>query len=51
MKSNKSMLRRTFIEGVSAATIGVTVVPSHVLGGKNVAPSDKIYVAYIGLGT
>ena len=51
MKAKKSIPRRTFIGGVSTAAIGLTVVPSHVLGGKNVAPSDKINVAYIGLGT
>ncbi len=30
----------------------MTIVPSHVLGGpRHIAPSDKINVAYIGLGT
>lgn len=52
MNSKKSSInRRTFIGGVSAAAVGLTIVPSHVLGGKHIAPSDKINVAYIGLGT
>src|SRR5204862_4866393 len=35
---------------ISAA--GFTILPRHVLGGKNfVAPSDKITLAYIGVGT
>lgn len=46
-----SIDRRKFIEGVSSAAIGLTIVPSTVLGGKHIAPSDKINVAYIGLGT
>ena len=46
------MNRRHFIGGVSAAAIGLTVVPAHVLGGRGrVAPSDKINIAYIGTGT
>lgn len=50
--SENSINRRDFIGGVSAAAIGVTVIPRHVLGGNGyVPPSDKINVAYIGLGT
>ncbi len=44
--------RRSFISGVTSATIGLTVIPAHVLGGKrHIPPSDKINVAYIGTGT
>lgn len=44
--------RREFIGGITAATAGLTIIPSHVLGGPGrTAPSDKINVAYIGLGT
>ena len=51
-KSDSSINRRDFIGGVATATVGLTVVPRHVLGGRSfVAPSDKINVAYIGLGT
>ena len=48
---NKTIHRRSFIEGVSSAAIGLTIVPSSVLGGRHTAPSDKINVAYIGCGT
>ena len=49
MKS--SIDRRTFIGGVSTAAVGLTIVPSSVLGGRHTAPSDKLNVAYIGCGT
>ena len=46
------MNRREFVELAAASAIGFTIVPRHVLGGKNyVAPSDKITLAYIGIGT
>jgi hypothetical protein len=49
---NKGMNRRKFVELTASAAIGFTIVPRHVLGGKNfVAPSDKITLAYIGMGT
>ena len=44
--------RRKFIGGMAAATAGITIIPSAVLGGSGrIAPSDKINIAYIGLGT
>src|SRR5580704_3135429 len=51
--SPKSKLdRRKFVEVVSKSALAFTIVPRHVLGGKNfVAPSDKITLAYIGVGT
>jgi hypothetical protein len=43
--------RRKFL-GTAAATAAFTIVPRHVLGGPGVvAPSDKITLAYIGVGT
>ncbi|MEP7317172.1 MAG: Gfo/Idh/MocA family oxidoreductase [Panacibacter sp.] len=46
------MNRRRFVELASTAAVGFTIVPRHVLGGKNyIAPSDKITLAYIGMGT
>ena len=50
---NKSQIsRRKFVELASSAAVAFTIVPRHVLGGKNyVAPSDKITLAYIGIGT
>src|SRR5271154_1972725 len=44
--------RRKFVEMISTGALAFTIVPRHVLGGKNfVAPSDKITLAYIGTGT
>ncbi|MEP6950928.1 MAG: Gfo/Idh/MocA family oxidoreductase [Ginsengibacter sp.] len=44
--------RRKFVGVASTAALGFTILPRHVLGGKNyVAPSDKITLAYIGIGT
>jgi hypothetical protein len=46
-----SINRRKFI-GSAAASGLVTIVPRHVLGGRGfVAPSDKITLAHIGIGT
>ncbi len=43
--------RRKFL-GTAAATAAFTIVPRHVLGGPAyVAPSDKITMAHIGMGT
>jgi hypothetical protein len=47
-----SINRRKFVEVMAASALTFTIVPRHVLGGKNyVAPSDKISLAYIGVGT
>ena len=47
-----SISRRRFVELASTAAAAFTIVPRHVLGGTNyVAPSDKITLAYIGVGT
>src|SRR5215210_6675118 len=44
--------RRKFVELTTSAALAFTILPRHVLGGKNyVAPSDKITLAYIGVGT
>jgi hypothetical protein len=44
--------RRKFVEVAAASALAFTIVPRHVLGGKNyTAPSDKITLAYIGIGT
>lgn len=44
--------RRRFLESATASTAAVTILPRHVLGGPGyVAPSDKITLAYIGVGT
>jgi len=44
--------RRRFVQVTAATALGLTILPRHVLGGKNyIAPSDKITLAYIGCGT
>ena len=49
---NSSINRRKFVEVVAASALTFTIVPRHVMGGKNhIAPSDKITLAYIGTGT
>jgi hypothetical protein len=48
---NSDQNRRKFL-GTAAAAAAFTIVPRHVLGGPGVvAPSDKITLAYIGVGT
>ncbi len=45
------MNRRIFIEKTAAGLAAATIVPRHVLGRSGyTAPSDKINIAYIGLG-
>jgi hypothetical protein len=44
--------RRQFVELAGTAALSISILPRHVLGGKNyIAPSDKIAIAYIGCGT
>lgn len=51
-KSNqREITRRKFVEMTAAAGLAYTIVPRHVLGRGYVAPSDKITLAYIGVGT
>jgi Oxidoreductase family, NAD-binding Rossmann fold/Oxidoreductase family, C-terminal alpha/beta domain len=48
----KEINRRKFVEVMAASAVTFTIVPRHVLGGKSfIAPSDKITLAYIGMGT
>ena len=48
----REMSRRTFVSTASAAMTAFAIVPRHVLGGPgHVPPSERINVAYIGLGT
>src|SRR5262245_44533618 len=49
---NAPMNRRKFVELAASAAAAFTIVPRHVLGGRNfIAPSDKITLGYIGVGT
>jgi len=46
------MHRREFIGSAAKASLALTIVPRHVLGGPGyIAPSDKLTLAYIGCGT
>ena len=43
--------RRDFIAQTASAAVGFSIVPRHVLGGAGyVPPSDKVNVAFIGVG-
>jgi predicted dehydrogenase len=42
--------RRKFIRNIGLASAAVTIVPRHVLGKGFIAPSDKLYIAGIGVG-
>lgn len=44
------MKRRHFIKQTAGATAAFSIVPSYVLGGCHIAPSDTLYVAAIGVG-
>ena len=50
--SKGSVSRRTFLGESAAAAIGFSIVPRRVLGGAGyVAPSDKVNLAFIGVGS
>ncbi|HXB34730.1 MAG TPA: Gfo/Idh/MocA family oxidoreductase, partial [Puia sp.] len=50
--SRRSIDRRKFMQITATSALGFTILPRHVLGGKNyVAPSDIVNFAYIGTGT
>ena len=51
MKEENNITRRKFVEMTAAAGLAFTIVPRHVLGRGYVPPSDKITLAYIGVGT
>ncbi len=47
-----SVSRRKFIGQAGTAAIGFSIVPQRVLGGVGyVAPSDKVNIAFIGVGS
>lgn len=44
--------RRKFVELTASSAVAFTILPRHVLGGRGyVAPSDRLTLAYIGVGT
>ncbi|NQU84960.1 MAG: Gfo/Idh/MocA family oxidoreductase [Mariniphaga sp.] len=51
MSKKQKVSRRRFIRGMSAAIIMPYIIPSSVFArGKNIAPSDKITLGFIGCG-
>ncbi len=51
METRMNMNRRAFV-GTAVASGAFTIVPRHVLGGVgHVAPSEKVTLAHIGMGT
>ena len=52
MPTLKKINRRKFLGSAAAASLAITVVPRHVLGGPGfTAPNDKLAIGYIGCGT
>lgn len=50
-KKCSSPSRRRFLENTALAAVGLTILPSQVIGGLgHVAPSDKLNIAGIGIG-
>ncbi|MBN2482458.1 MAG: Gfo/Idh/MocA family oxidoreductase [Bacteroidales bacterium] len=50
IKERKGMSRRNFIASTAAAAGAFTVIPRHVMGLGQIAPSDKIVMAHVGCG-
>src|SRR5256885_16928396 len=44
------MSRRKFVTNVAATSAGFAIVPRHVLGRGQTAPSDRLNVAAVGVG-
>ena len=44
------MKRRKFIKQTAGASAAFSIVPSFVLGGEHIAPSDTLYIASVGVG-
>lgn len=51
MKNKNKINRRKFIETASIGSLAFHIVPRRVLGKGFIAPSDKVNLAYIGVGT
>jgi predicted dehydrogenase len=50
-RSHHPVSRRRFLGQTAAAAVGFAIVPRHVLGGAGyVPPSDKVNIAFIGVG-
>ena len=49
-RSGRPVLRRDFLKTTAAAAAGFTIVPRHVLGAGQTAPSDRLNIAGVGVG-
>ena len=50
-KGQNSIPRRKFIKSALVSSVGLIILPRHVLGGKGyLAPSDKVNIGLIGAG-
>lgn len=49
-KNHKSNSRRTFIKKSALTSIGISIIPRHVMGKGFIAPSDKLNIGVIGAG-
>src|SRR5215831_8081337 len=51
LSSGSAPTRREFLKNGATAVAGFSILPRHVLGGAGfVPPSDKVYIAFIGVG-
>lgn len=52
MAFSDKISRRKFVHSAAAASVGFTIVPRSVIGGRGfVPPSDRLTIAYVGCGT
>jgi predicted dehydrogenase len=50
MSNNQSSSRRSFIKKTALTTLGISIIPRHVMGKGFIPPSDKLNIAIIGAG-
>ncbi|ULC59325.1 Gfo/Idh/MocA family oxidoreductase [Flaviramulus sp. BrNp1-15] len=50
MNKNSSTSRRSFIKKTALTTLGISIIPRHVMGKGFIAPSDKLNIAVVGAG-
>lgn len=47
---NSGLSRRNFLGMSALGLTGLTILPSYVIGGTRVAPSDRVVLGFVGLG-
>ncbi|MDP5157204.1 MAG: Gfo/Idh/MocA family oxidoreductase [Flaviramulus sp.] len=50
MNKKPSNSRRSFIRNTALTTLGISIIPRHVMGKGFIAPSDKLNIAVVGAG-